>query len=329
MGWKKRAGIGLIITGVIMIVTVRVITGAVIGTFSSNFLGLLGILILVAGVVLVLTTDTLEDLREKTLEDVVDDIRSIVSEQRIKYRANPVFLKGLDEIEDRTNRIKEKFYSVEVKKSRDSHYRENLINKLERWKEGLKLREKSFFEVPRHVKSAAKGGKPEVIDVPDYSLYGYHPLGGRKSKYIELDVVHYTKHNSYRRMKNAFRTGKKDVMFLDETGWTYFVSGPLPEKLSVRAARRVLGIGMQPGKEVHRDPEYEIRFRIRVPKERVFVKTERYRVGNKRELEIKKYAIAGGVRKNEIIGTPVGKRYVSKNLPEEHSKKEGDRWDSS
>lgn len=60
MNWKRGIGIGLIFVGVYIILTARVLTGAVVGSSPRNFLGILGVLILVAGMLMVLITETLE-----------------------------------------------------------------------------------------------------------------------------------------------------------------------------------------------------------------------------------------------------------------------------
>lgn len=52
MNWKKGFGIGLLFIGVFIIFTSRVLTGAVIGAKPENYLGILGILVFVVGIVI-------------------------------------------------------------------------------------------------------------------------------------------------------------------------------------------------------------------------------------------------------------------------------------
>lgn len=56
MNYKRGVGIGLIIISLILIISNTIITGAVIGHPTKNYLSLLGILIFVVGVFFILTT---------------------------------------------------------------------------------------------------------------------------------------------------------------------------------------------------------------------------------------------------------------------------------
>jgi len=53
MGWKRGLGVGLLFVGAFIILTGKVITGAVIGIGEESYLGLLGLLVFIIGVFLV------------------------------------------------------------------------------------------------------------------------------------------------------------------------------------------------------------------------------------------------------------------------------------
>lgn len=74
MYWKRGLGIGFIFTGIFISLTARVITGGVVGFARENYLGLLGVLLLVTGILLVLTTKTLEGRVE--IEEFDERIRA-------------------------------------------------------------------------------------------------------------------------------------------------------------------------------------------------------------------------------------------------------------
>ncbi len=61
MSWKRGLGIGLIFAGILIIAFARILTGAVVGVKQENYLGIFGVLVLVAGILLVLITKTLEE----------------------------------------------------------------------------------------------------------------------------------------------------------------------------------------------------------------------------------------------------------------------------
>ena len=74
MNWKRGLGIGLIFTGIFIISTVAVLTGAVVGLGSENYLGIFGILVLVVGIVLVLMAgDKQGRYHLKSIEDVLEE----------------------------------------------------------------------------------------------------------------------------------------------------------------------------------------------------------------------------------------------------------------
>ena len=122
--------------------------------------------------------------------------------------------------------------------------------------------------------------------------------------------------------------GKNEVMFRDGAGWAYFVSEPLKERLGTRELRTILVTGLQDyahlGRQKVRNPESLVRMKIRVPKERVLVKTEIYKLKSGDEIRVKKYAIAGGIFCSDIARdqAPEGGRYLNKGLNEKYAKRE-------
>jgi len=74
MGWKRglriSLGIGLVFIGIFIILTARIITGAVIGFQPYNYLGLLGILVFIIGVFLIVASGIGERLEEKLGESI-------------------------------------------------------------------------------------------------------------------------------------------------------------------------------------------------------------------------------------------------------------------
>lgn len=62
MNWKRGLGVGLIFIGFFICLTAGVITGAVIGFSSENYLGLFGVFVLVGGILLLLIAKTLEEI---------------------------------------------------------------------------------------------------------------------------------------------------------------------------------------------------------------------------------------------------------------------------
>lgn len=73
MNWKRGFGIGLIFIGIFIIFTSVILTGAVIGS-PGNYLGMFGVLILVAGMVIVLMAgDRQGRYRLKSIEDILEE----------------------------------------------------------------------------------------------------------------------------------------------------------------------------------------------------------------------------------------------------------------
>jgi hypothetical protein len=92
MSYKRGLGIGLIFVGAIIILTSRIITGAVVGTGPENYLGLLGVLMLIAGMVLVLITKSLDTVVDEKDVDTRKDTnerhesRNVVNYERLKAK---------------------------------------------------------------------------------------------------------------------------------------------------------------------------------------------------------------------------------------------------
>jgi len=320
-----KVGFVSVVSGIfLMLATTPVITGfAILENFQGSLIvRFVSIVLMIGGVSLLIVRESV------SIDDLVEDIHEIIDEQKEKYKANPRFVKGLKEIERSVDDDKESYYRISSHGENVPHSRKAILKRLERRKEGIKRRKEYFFQIPHHAKHDPETQETTVIDLPDKGLYEYFPIGGRKSKFVELEVTHYTPHDSYEGIKKDFEEGKDDVMFGDANGWAYFVSEPLPERLPMKTIRRVLGTGNQhyAGKTRSRNPEYEVKFKIRVPKERVLVKEETYHLPEREDLNVKKYAIAGGISSKDIVEMPEGKRYVDKNLPEYHASKREEEW---
>lgn len=199
-----------------------------------------------------------------------------------------------------------------------------ILHRLEDWYRGLERRVSYFMQLPHHVKG--------IQDLPDWGLYDYKPLNGKKSKFMTIQLTHYTDQQSYEAIKRMFQIGQKNVLTRDETGYAYFVDKPLPERLGVTELRTVLGTGLQSyiGKTRRRDPQVYVTIKIRVPKERVLTREETYTLHSGKKIKVKKYAIAGGVSLMDICKDekPMGARYVYDALPQ-HAKNYQEYWKRS
>ncbi|MBI4155162.1 hypothetical protein HY498_03695 [Candidatus Woesearchaeota archaeon] len=288
------------------------ITGAVIKVITLpiqiNFI--LGVYLFFIPLLLALVDST-------SIDEVVEKLHNQIKQQKESHKSNPKYLSGLSEIEQTIDIGKE-----EYKESKSNWIRGNILDRLKRWEDGIVRREQYFFGIPHHIKG--------VSDLPDRGLYNYRPLSGKKTKYIELEVTHYTDQSSYKKIKGAFEQEKKELILKDGAGWAYFVSEPLPERLDTKELRVILGTGLQDyvpfPKLKERNPESVIIFKIKVQKERVLVRTESYKLKSGKEINVKKYAIAGGIYFDDLMKnfTPVGGRYLSKRLEEYHTREE--KW---
>ncbi|MDD5193190.1 MAG: DUF308 domain-containing protein [Candidatus Nanoarchaeia archaeon] len=326
--WKRSLGIVLLFVGIGFSFTSKTLTGAVIGLSALNLLGVFGILSFIAGLI-ILYSATLEE-RTEGIDEIVGEAEHLINEQRQKFRANPAYVIGLEDIERKLYADVDEYHRVETKG--DSGLRKKMLKRLRRRVDGLRRRAETFFELPRHVKHDKQTHESLVVDLPDQSLYEYVPLQGKKTKMVELDVVHYTDNPAYSNIKRAFERGEDDVMKNDLSGWTYFVAESLPEGLPIKEARRILGTGLQDysGKQQVRNPKYEIRFKIKVPKERVLLKDEKYTLwghGPLPVLPVRKYAIAGGISRKDIVSVPDGRKYFFKGA--EYASSGEERWAKS
>jgi len=102
MDWKRGFGIGLIFFGMIIILTSKVITGAVIGFRPSNFLGLFGFLVFVMGIFLVLTQNLESRLEVPGLSkdkigklEVDSSAHSVINYIKLNNRLKDMESKGL------------------------------------------------------------------------------------------------------------------------------------------------------------------------------------------------------------------------------------------
>lgn len=321
------------------------ITGAVVGVsnISSGLSSIFGIVFIIVSLSLLMIQGS------ASIDDLVEEIHEIIEEQKQKYKSNPIFVTGLKEIEKSVDEDKDRYYRISSHGKNKSDLRKAILKRIERRKEGLERREEYFFQIPHHAKHDPKTHETTVIDLPDKGLYEYVPMGGRKSKFVELEVTHYTDDKGRRGIYKHFKN--KDDVFLQDTNFgAYFISNPLPQGLKTKKAMQILGIGNQTfaGKKENRIPKYEISTKIKVRKERVLVKDsyynqetggeislKDYRGLNDQEkqkcIPVKKYAIAGGVLRNDILGDVKVGRYYHKDIDKENDndryKKE--KWEKS
>ncbi len=246
---------------------------------------------------------------EKSVDQIVADLRGIIIKQRDLFASNSPFLEGIVEIEISINNDYTEYSSVE------SAYVKGLIrDRLDRWKSALERRAKYFKTLPNG-----------VVDLPDRGLYEYEPLDSNSEEVIELTVTHYTSKSSYDKIKTNFEFGNQNIMLTDGAGWTYFVSEPIPERLTIKRLMNILGTGLQSyvpfAKTSSRTPEYYLTFKIKVPKNRVLIKKQFYKVDDESNIEVIKYAIANGISRDDLdlSFVPLGGRYLNKNLDSEYS----------
>ncbi|MFC1728096.1 hypothetical protein ACFLZ7_01360 [Nanoarchaeota archaeon] len=300
------------VAGLVLLLTSKMsITGSVIGApVLSGSNEMIGLFLLIISVLLF--------MGEGTIDRLVERIHQKAEHSKKKHRTNLNYIKGLENIERAAEQEKGRYHHAIRKPVRKIIYL-----RLKSWLKAIDRREKYFFKLPHHIK--------EVMDLPDEGLYDYRPEEGRRSKYVELEVTHYTSQGNYKSIKEAIKRKKDEIMFADRAGWAYFVDEPLPEKIETRELRKILGTGLQDyaGKERVRNPESQITFRILVPKERVVVKKQKYPVRSlpgEPEIDVKKYAIAGGIRTADIVdgSVVIGGRYLTRNLDKRHAQKE--KW---
>jgi len=303
-------GIGLflfILGSVILMSNNAGITGSIVG-FLNQTSSITGIILIVVGLLVFALKD---------IETITKELHGQIGTEKKEHRANPKYQQGLDEIEEMIDRDVARYETA----ARGGQ-KQKILKRINQWPEALQRRHEHFFGLPHHVKG--------VQDLPDRGLYPYEPLKGKPSKSVELEVTHYTTQGAFKKMKKAYEEGRHEIMFKDPAGWAYFVSDPFQERLGIKDLRTILGTGLQDfvpfPKKAARNPESEITFKIKVPKERVLKRTGTYTLPSGEEIEVTKYAIAGGITFDDIITTPSGGRYLEKNLDERYAKKE--KWKS-
>jgi len=319
------------------------IVGAVIGVsnISSGFGSIFGIIFILISLSLLLIQNI------TSIDYLVEDIHEIIDEQKSKYKANPRFVRGLKEIEKSVDNDKENYYRISGKK--EYGLRKNIAKRLKRRKQSLKRRERDFFQIPQHVKHDPETHETTIIDLPDNGLYEYIPMGGKKSKFVELKVIHYTDDKGKKGIEQDFKN-KKNIFLQDTHFGAFFVSKPLPERLKLSKARQILGIGKQTfaGKKRPRIPKYELTTKVKVRKERVLVKNSYYNKESGGEITpneyrklkeeqkqkyfpVQKYAIAGGISNRDISGGIKARRYQHKDIDKETDKKRHkiEKWKKS
>jgi len=290
----------------LMISSVTGITGAIIGleSDSSGFRFISGVMLLASSLLLLITqAREAAQSAEEGVEDIIAHLYGKIEEKRKHHPGNPKYLEGLKDIEEKIRHD-----ILELNTVRNPWVKGAIRTRLEKWNDALDRREDYFFKLPHHYKG--------VIDLPDRGLYNYAPIGGKKTRMIELRMTHYTSSNAYNKIKRAIESGNEEILFKDKTGWAFFVEKQLPEGLEIKQARTILGTGLQDyvGKEEVRDPQAMLTFTIRVPKERVVSREEEYSIGNNETCTVKKYAIAGGISSSDIVKTKeiVGEKYRDK-----------------
>lgn len=74
MDWKRGLGIGLLFAGVFLILTAGALTGAVVGGKPQNLLGIFGVIVLIAGMLLILAVEEKpEKYTVKNIESILED----------------------------------------------------------------------------------------------------------------------------------------------------------------------------------------------------------------------------------------------------------------
>ncbi|MAG39749.1 hypothetical protein CMI41_02170 [Candidatus Pacearchaeota archaeon] len=200
-------------------------------------------------------------------------------------------------------KMKDNLVDIYHRTDTDGAFKGKAISKLRKLHKALASRNELYFSIPLHVKSE---DEKKVLDLPDWGLYGYRPMGGKGTRHVTLDVVHYTPKGGYDSIKDSLARG--EGLITDKTGYAFFTDQPLPDNLSLKRLSASLGIWNQSftGKTEARLPEKFIKMRVRVPRERVMQHTDK--IGEK---EYTKYAIAGGIKPEDILGTEpvVGQNY--------------------
>lgn len=266
--------------------------------------------------------------------------------QRVAHRTSKRYRDGLAAIRAVIENDHRAYYDPTV---RFDHKDSRILSREYRWLHALAERESDFSEVPFHL-------LPSVWDTPDYSRFPYRPLvhrrvhrtpsgalrvvvddkgHRRKSRQVVLDVVHYTTDRGYKSILADLKARSDDIFGAAERGgWTFFTAAPLPDGYgSIKMVRQVLGLHAQPHSpaffrkppeyRTQRQPEYYVRFRVRVPAEQVFIEDTYQRDPAGRPLLVRKVALAGRIRARDVEGTPRYGRYATRKLLKEDPAKRG------
>lgn len=107
MYWKRGLGIELIFIGFFICLTARAITGAVIGFARENYLGLLGVFVLVVGIILIFISREWEDEEESyTVKNIEDILEEAGRERDVVFVLDS---SGAIDYKDKVQRIIEKY----------------------------------------------------------------------------------------------------------------------------------------------------------------------------------------------------------------------------
>jgi len=323
MNKKRVFGLFLVLSGIVVMFSqpISSVTGFVVLSSVYSSLGswvfILGLGMMIGGIGMVV--DTPLEVRVKEIGRVTKQQKGESFSQR--YR------NGIQKLRDFTAGI----YTLS-KKTEDIGLKQNYLSKLDRVIDALKNRKEYFYDVPFHEIDWTKDNKEragKLKDLPDWGVYDYRPLktiqeanpqenrrflrgkSGKATGTVDLTLVHYTDDTPYREIKNALESGTSKHsahFFTDENGYSFFLDTLLPEGLSTKQARTLLGTTFQQGlgKESNRNPQTYIQLKVRVPAERILTKYEN---------GIRKYAIAGGIDYKDIVPNSVsGGKYRRKNL---------------
>ncbi len=265
---------------------------------------------------------------ERDIDDeflkVYAELKNMLKEQKSKYKANLNYISGINEIENSIDRDV-KCYN-EIESGRGSHTLKNkILGRLIGWYDAITRRDQEFFSLSKHAK-----------DLPDFGYYDYIPsagekqrtnvskdnlpVRGKKSKYVELQLVHYTTQKNYKNIKKEYKYGNEIFLNPDKTGWSFFLDRCVTEGISMKTLRKLLGTTHQffVGKISSRNPEMFIVIKIKVQKERIAVRAvdSEYVEG-----KLFKYAIAGGIFYSDLVPKfkICGGRYIDAGLAKKYS----------
>lgn len=284
-----------------------------------------------------------DDIVESHLyEEILEKIKNF----KDLYKANQKFLNGLKMIEvvvakDHKNYYNDKIIFHSKKKK--------IIKRHKRWIKALDERTEDYFVVPFHALSNIK-------DTPDSSKYPYRPdihrrvhkdksgldkilkdskMAKKKSKYVTLELVHYTSDNGLKGIKKAYKNNELDLFEASKgSGWTFFTEHMIPDGYNtIKGVREILGLGKQEYSPSHilkqkkhqaaKNPERYLKLKIRVPRELVFVSDTYYKDPKGNMILITKYAIAGMIARKDLVDKVEYGRYATAALLKEDPKKNG------